>query len=610
MCGIVAIISRDNPVCSSVLLRAVSRLRHRGPDDISFWIAPNGTAGLGHVRLSIIDLAGGGQPISNERGTVWAVTNGEFYAFEQIRRDLLHRGHRLATDSDSEILVHLYEEYGPGCLDHLRGEFAFVLWDDARQRMFAARDRFGIKPLLYYEHRDFLVFASEAKALLEIGVDARWDEDAVFQHLHACMDQTQTLFAGIRQIKPGHYMLASASATRLIRYWELDYPAEGHEPACSEHEYQRRLRHQLEEAVRVRLRADVPVGCLLSGGLDSSAILGIAARHAADPLAAFTVSFDDAAYDETTVARGTAALNGVDLHVVPVSQLEFARHFADVVWQGETFAFNAHAVAKYVLSKAVHDAGYKVVLSGEGADEIFAGYLFSAIEFCSRSESSVRDDDPLANLCDRPGGHSQLLRGLWETRRELASLLAPEFAQKFAASNPYETLLAGVDQLQLAGRHVVTQSLYLWAKSLLPNYVLAAEKLDMAHAVEVRMPFFDHAVFDIARDAAVHWLYQHGREKHVLREAVRPYLTDDVYRSPKHPFTAPPVCSPRNRLFFEFLQDTLRGTATKSVPFFDQRSVVALLDGLPALPAVSRIKHDVVLLIVLSACVLHDRYRM
>src|SRR5262252_1494012 len=234
MCGIVAMFSPEEPVAAATLERALATLEHRGPDGRRHWIAPDGLVGLGHARLSIIDLEGGAQPLENEDGRIRVIVNGELYGFERIREDLEARGHRFRTGSDSEIVIHLYEEYGAQCVQHLRGEFAFVLWDDRNQRLLCARDRFGIKPLFYAVHRGALYLASEVKALLAAGVPARWDGEAFFQAVvMGGLEQDRTLFAGVRQVPPGHYLLASRARRQIVRYWDFDYPLASDEPEAS-----------------------------------------------------------------------------------------------------------------------------------------------------------------------------------------------------------------------------------------------------------------------------------------------------------------------------------------------------------------------------------------
>ena len=311
MCGIVAVYSRREPISPATLERATKSLYHRGPDGQRQWISRDNRVGFGHARLSIIDLATGDQPIASEDNRTRIVANGEFYQYEAIQRELEARGHRLRTRSDSEIALHLYEELGPQCLHQLRGEFAFVIWDEKEQTLFAARDRFGIKPLFYAWRNNTLYIASEAKALFAAGVPARWDEESVYQSFTFGGHQMRTLYEGVHLVPPGHYLIATEGHFQVTRYWDFNYPvASDAAPKRSDADYAAEFRHELEEAVHVRLRADVPVGVYLSGGLDSCAVLGLAARHHPDPIRAFTLTFDDAAYDEGPIAREMASLAG------------------------------------------------------------------------------------------------------------------------------------------------------------------------------------------------------------------------------------------------------------------------------------------------------------
>jgi asparagine synthase (glutamine-hydrolysing) len=377
MCGIAAFFSNSKPISAERLNRMTYILRHRGPDRRGIWLSPNQRAGLGHVRLSIIDLMTGHQPIANEDNRIHVAVNGEFYDFERKRRELEGRGHRFRTNSDSEIAIHLYEDYGAHCVQELRGEFAFVLWDEKNQTLFAARDRFGIKPLYYAVHGDTLYLASEIKALFAAGVPPRWDHEYFYQHATGPAMPDRTLFDGVHQVPPGHYLTATASGMRILRYWEFNYPPANELAADTrcESAYIEEFSAVFDEAVRLRMRADVPVGCYLSGGLDSCAVLGFASKYSKSPIQAFTLTFDRAAYDEGDIAREMAASTGASFHPIPIKQSDIADNFADAIWHSETLFSNGHGVSKYLLSRAVRDAGYKVVYTGEGSDEIFGGYI-------------------------------------------------------------------------------------------------------------------------------------------------------------------------------------------------------------------------------------------
>jgi asparagine synthase (glutamine-hydrolysing) len=640
MCGIVAMFSRRDPVSREALERATHALYHRGPDGQRFWLAPDGRVGLGHARLSIIDLATGHQPIASEDGRVQLIVNGEFYGFEAIQRELEQQGHRLRTRSDSEIALHLYEDLGTHCLHRLRGEFALVLWDEAHRTLFAARDRFGIKPLFYAVHDGTLLLASEVKALFAAGVPARWDAESVHHSVDLSGSPIRTLYHGVFQVPPGHFLLATDCHLQLARYWDFDYPrVDAGQARRTDADYAEEFRAALDDAVRIRLRADVPVGCYLSGGLDSCAVLGLASRHHPEPIRAFTLTFDRAEYDEGAIAQEMAVHSGAMFYPIPIQQDDLADHFADATAQSETMCLNAHGVAKYLLSRAVQAAGYKVVITGEGSDEILGGYahfrrdmlLYNPEGQDAAAIPGLLAELEAANPVSRglllaDGDHApmdgvQRILGTVPSWFEVFSaravkmqpLLAPAYRERFARREPYRDLLNSLDiRGQLAGREPVHQALYLWSKTALPVYILTVlgDRMEMAHSIEGRVPFLDHHLVEVIRSQPVAQKIRGMTEKYVLREATRHVVTDTVYRRQKHPFLSPPATLNPGQRLHTLLHDTLRGPALQALPFFDRAKVLDLLDRLPTMDQGSRVAYDQLLMILLSACVLQERFRL
>ena len=640
MCGIVALFSRRDPVSVAALERATRSLYHRGPDGQRHWISADRRIALGHARLSIIDLATGDQPIASEDQCTHIVVNGEFYGYEVIQQELERCGHRLRTRSDSEIALHLYEDLGTACLHRLRGEFAFALWDEVNRTIFAARDRFGIKPLYYALHDQTLYFASEVKALFAAGVPARWDAESVSNSVEYSGHQMRTLYDGVFQVPPGHYLLATERHIQVNQYWDFNYPcAQCTRSSRSDADYAAELRHTLEEAVRLRLRADVPVGCYLSGGLDSCAALGLASLHRRDPIRAFTLTFDRPDYDEEREAKEMAAKAGADFYPIPIRQDDLADHFADAILQAETLCINAHGVAKYLLSRAVRDAGYKVVITGEGSDEILGGYAHFRRDMLLYNQQG-QDPAEVAALLDGLNRLNPVSRGLLlphgeslpleNVRRVLGfvpswieafsaraftmrNLLAPDFVAQFGHRESYHALLSELDvRGQLEDRDPVHVSLYLWSKTMLPNYILAmlGDRMEMGHSIEGRVPFLDHHVVEVIRSLPVSQKIHGMTEKYVLREAVRDVITDTVYRRQKHPFLSPPATlNPREKLS-QMMNDTLRGSVLASIPFFDQKKVVALLDSLQTMDETAHVAIDPTLMMLMSICVLHQGFRL
>ncbi|WP_119270630.1 asparagine synthase (glutamine-hydrolyzing) [Taklimakanibacter deserti] len=616
MCGIVAIFSRRKPIEPEVLARATDRLRHRGPDGEGFWISPDRRTGLGHRRLSIIDLATGDQPIASEDGHTRIVVNGEFYGYESIQRELEASGHRLRTRSDSEIALHLYEDLGVECLHRLRGEFAFVLWDERSRTVFAARDRFGIKPLFYAWHDDTLFIASEVKALFAAGLPARWDAESFYHALTSAGGQERTLFAGVLQIPPGHYMIATEKRVRISQYWDFNFRQERFPPPQrSDADWAAELRSALDEAVRIRLRADVPVACYLSGGIDSCAVLGLAARHHPRPIRAFNISFDDPRFDEKEIAREMAAKANAEFVSIPARQDDLADHFADAIEQAETLCNNAHGVAKYLLSRVVRDAGFKVVLTGEGADEILAGY--PEFRFDMQRAGTPADPNgvvlPLDTVRKRLGVAPYWMEIRAAAAQSMQGFMAKEFLERFPRSDCYRALISEINvPAQLAGRHPLNQALYLGAKSRMPTYILTmlSDRVEMAHSVEGRLPFLDHHVVEVMSAQPVSQKIRGKTEKYVLREATRDVVSDTVYRRRKHPFATPPATLRRRERLNTLVQDMLRGPALAAIPYLDQKRIVALLDRLPSFDDKRLSSIDRALMRLASACVLQERYRL
>jgi asparagine synthase (glutamine-hydrolysing) len=630
MCGIVAEYHPGGKVDAASLDRALDRLRHRGPDGRGTWLSSDCQIALGHVRLAVIDPGNSPQPIASEDGQIRLVVNGEFYDHDAIRAKLVRKGHRFRTGGDSEIALHLYEEHGLAFLDHLRGEFALVLHDGRRKRLLAARDRFGIKPLCYHHAAGRLLLASEAKALFALGVPPAWDEEAFFQ---VCGMQyvppDRTLFAGVRSLPPGHYLLAEDGRVEITPWWDMDHPFEERKSTQPFLEQAQGLRHHLDEAVRLRLRADVPVCFHLSGGLDSTSVVALARRHLGRPPVCFTVGFAAAAYDELEMARRSAEHLQAELHAFPLSQADLLEHLSDAVYFSEGLAINSHLPAKYLLAQTIRRAGFKVVLSGEGADEILGGYAhlqqdFLALNAKNQGETAaLRQDNTMMAGIHLPEGEGLCLDAVRNTLgyvptflqakatlgRRLHQVLRDDFLERFSGRDPYQTFLGCFDLAgQVIGRHPVDGASYLWSKSSLAMYILRTlgDGTEMAHAVEGRLPFLDHVFFAQARTLPTNVKIRAGTGKFILREALADLLPDAVRKRTKHPFTAPPLDLSGGGA--ALLQDTLRNRGCRATPFFDPKKMTSLLDRLPSLPERERIATDPVVMLALTACLLQERF--
>ncbi|HEU0034685.1 MAG TPA: asparagine synthase (glutamine-hydrolyzing) [Kofleriaceae bacterium] len=603
MCGIVAIATAGDRAPD--VAPALAALAHRGPDGQGAWRSSDGTIALGHTRLAVVDPAGGAQPIANEDGSIIAVVNGELYDHATHAAQLVARGHRLRSRCDAELLVHLYEELGDDVVRALRGELAFVLWDARRQRLLAGRDRFGIKPLVWARTGGGIALASEAKALFALGVPAIWDVEAFAHAAHVQYPwPDRTLFEGVYQLEPGCVLAWQRGREPAIaRYWELAPRA----VIDDADEAAERLAAALDDSVRVRAVADAPICVQLSGGVDSTTIAALAAARGVR--SAFTVAFDGiAGYDERAIAERTGDELGLALSIVELSAAAIAADWPDAVAHGEGLAINGHLVAKWRLSRAMRDAGFKVALTGEGADELLAGYPHlrqdAGVAIAGHAASRgvmLPDGDALSTdgVRARLGYVPTWIAAKASLGARVRSLLAPELA----IADPYGAL---VDRLgRLDGLAPLHASARTWMRCALAHYILRTlgDGMEMAHAIEGRVPFLDPRVAELAWSIAPARLVDPAIDKPVLRRAMAGRVPPHVLARPKHPFLAPPLSAIAPAL----VQDTLRTYARCSSLVAGAR-LVAVLDALPAMSERDRQAWDPALMLILSAAILQARY--
>lgn len=616
MCGIFAVWSASGRV-EQAELKPIEGLRHRGPDALYRWTAPSGRAGLALTRLAVVGIRNGDQPVRDESGTVHAVVNGEFYGYRELRRELAERGVTLRTDADSELAAHYYTLDPSGFVHRLRGEFALVLWDERRGTLLALRDRFGIKPLFYTWAGDRLVLASELRALFAAGTPARWDAESFHDYLNACFGPDRTLFEGVYQVPPGCLLRVDDGGARVEPYWRIDFPLIGAEAQP----YPRTVelvREQIEEAVRLRLIADVPVGFQLSGGLDSSSVAGAAAGNV--PLLTYTVRFPGSELDEGHVAARTAAALGAEHHEVVLEPRTRAQLAVEAVAAGGMLQENDHGTARLALSAAMSAAGLRVALSGEGGDELFGGYghfrTDAALCSAQRLAAARRAQAKLAagpvpatvtgafeRLGFVPGW---LLERCMNTALPAAPLLNDGFRRRFARRDALATMIEA-EHARLAGRAPVHQSTLLFLRSWFCNYILAAERLDMAKSLEVRLPLLDHRLFALVSAIPATQLHR-DLVKSLLRDAMRPRLTDEVAHGRKRPFFAPPAKDAR--AWTAHVRRRIDDGALDGFGFFDSKAVMGLLCRLEQAPGPLSPVQDRMLHLIHSVSVLHQTYRM
>jgi asparagine synthase (glutamine-hydrolysing) len=548
---------------------------HRGPDGFG-WQAMEGV-GFSHARLSIIDLdqERGRQPFVSADKKLMLTKNGELYDYQRLRTDLSARGARFKTKSDSEIIMHLYPRAGlDATLPHLRGEFAFALYDREEDTLHLVRDRFGIKPLYWTAIDDGLVFGSELKVLFtHPAVTRKFDAAGLYHQLMQTMVPGTTAFTGIHQVRPGHVLTVRRGDGRLLiedrRYWDMPFPEQDERgiPA-DESEYIEGVREQLIEAVQLRLEADVPVGCYLSGGIDSCAIVGMAAATTQGPVKAFTIGFDSDDYDETPIATEMAVSVGAEQEILRIEADHLYEYFEETLWHTERTIYNTLGVAKLLMSRRVNEIGHKVVLTGEGSDELFGGYpafrrdmFLHGLDHLSKSErkeweSLLAENNKLFQgamlaeesiedpaLTSKIGFTPSCLQPWLASSKRVAALMHPDQRAALGDYSPGTAIADSLDGEALKNRHPLDRTQYVWIKTMLEGQILTwgGDRVDMANSMEARPPFLDHHLAEYAASLPP-FMRIHGRtEKYVLREAMKGLLPETLYKREKFAFMAPPA---------------------------------------------------------------------
>ncbi|HSR67103.1 MAG TPA: asparagine synthase (glutamine-hydrolyzing) [Acidobacteriota bacterium] len=576
MCGIAGIIHNDRqaPVNRKTLLAMAAIQHHRGPDGFGVETMPG--VGLGHARLAIIDLCeSGNQPLVSRDGCMMLTHNGEFYDFQRLRSDMVSRGEKFHTKSDSEVAMHLYRRYGLAqTLGHLRGEFAFGLYDSEDDHLMLVRDRFGIKPLYWTRTADSLVFGSEIKVLFaHPHVERRLSSRGVFHQMMQTIVPGSTPFEDIHQVRPGHVLSVKRRDGRLqVReypYWDMEFPPlHEHAQGRSEEDCIEAVRAGLLEAVQLRLVADVPVGCYLSGGIDSCSILGLAAACRQDPVKAFTIGFANDDYDESEIAKQMAASVEAEQDILRLDSSHLYDHFVETHWHTERTIYNTLGVAKLLMSRHVHETGYKVVVTGEGSDELFAGYpsfrrdmFLHGLEhmpekerrewrrMLSQSNQLVKGamlaadefhDQALDALC---GFTPACLQPWLDASRRVPDLLSPHLRQELQDYQPGQAIAEELDEELIRGRHPLDIAQYVWIKTQLEGQILTwgGDRVDMANSMEARPAFLDHHLAEEAARIPPSYRIKGRVEKYVLREAMKGLLPKVLYEREKFAFMAPPA---------------------------------------------------------------------
>lgn len=632
MCGIVGVVNlleRPAPA-QRVLLSMLGMLQHRGPD--GFGIYRDDKVGLGSARLSIIDLEGGDQPIGNEDGSLWIVYNGEVFNYVELRPQLEARGHRFVTQSDTEVIVHLYEEYGPDCVRFLNGQFALALWDARERRLFLARDRLGIRPLFYAEHDGRLLFGSEVKALLSYpGMRAEIDGQALEQVFTYWSTLTPgSIFRGIKEVPPGCTLTVDSDGLRLRHYWRPDFATDPGsvrtDADCADE-----LEALLIDAARLRMRADVPVGAYLSGGLDSSLTTAIVRDYTDSRLETFSIAFDNREFDESAYQLRMADYLGTVHHVVRCTDADVGRVFDEVVWHTETPILRTAPAPLFMLSQLVHENGLKVVVTGEGADEVLAGYdIFKEMairRFWARAPESAIRPMLLRRLYPDIGGLSRsgspYLTAFF--RRDLEATASPYYSHTLRWTNtgrirrfiagaaessdaaPWEREVALPDDFGLWP--TLGQAQYLEMTIFLSQYLLSSQgdRVAMAHSVEGRYPFLDYRLVEFGSRLPPGLKLRGLTEKWLLRRVASGHLPEEVWRRPKRPYRAPIHTSFFGEGAPEYVAELLEARALRESGLFAPDTVEQLVRKATSGRSLSEVE-DMALAGILSTQLLYKHF--
>ena len=607
MCGIngIASLSMQTNISEKDVRTMLPPLHHRGPDGSGVYLDPCQRIGLGHTRLSIIDLAGGAQPMCNEDQTVWISFNGEIFNYIELREILLKEGHCFRTHSDTEVIIHAYEQYGDDFVQHLNGQFAIALWDGNRQRLLLVRDRAGILPLFYTRQGDRLLFASEIKALLPQLSEAPRISPAALDQIFTfwAPRSPNTLFEDIFEVQPGHMLALENGCLRESIYWDWRFPEQGDYLKGSDTELAEQLYVLLANATSIRLRADVPIGAYLSGGLDSSALVALIRRHSNAPLKTFSIGFEEQSLDESAFQKQMIEHLGVENSRIFCRNRDIAEDFPDTIFHTETAILRTAPTPMRQLSGLVHASGYKVVLTGEGADEALGGYdlfkeakirqfwgrhpqsewrplllkaLYPYLETSGtqakaylRKYYSIGLENP-----DQPG-FSHLTR--WFTTAQCKVF----FSQELNAALREDAVdgLTGQLPSSFGQWHSFNRAQYLEAKTLMGSYLLCSQgdRMLMANSVEGRFPFLDHRVIEFANRLNPRLKMRVLNEKYLFKQAMKKQLPQQILERHKQPYRAPDIPA-----FFSanppaYVDDLLSEEKLKRYGYFDAQKVGFLL---------------------------------
>lgn len=614
MCGLAAVFSPHVPLKAGGMPRVragLDRLRHRGPDGEGLHACPSGSIVMGHRQLNVFAADNAQQPILSHDGRVAAVVNGEFYNEGALRAQLEGEGHIFRTQSDSELVVHLYAKHGLDLFSHLEGEFAFLLWDRNQRRLIAARDRFGVKPLAWTKVAGEVIFASEAKALFAMGVTPAWSVPSLAAaSVHQYMPPGDTLFDGVHEVIPGTALVWSGADVQGLKYFDFPRP----EPRRVSPD---ELVDTLRKAVHRRLRGCHPPAFALSGGLDSGSVLALAKEHLSSPLDAFGLRFGHVAYDESEFAAMTARELGCNFVSVDASRERQLEVLDDAIVGAECLAINGQLPAKYLLAKAVHEHGYRVIMTGEGADELFLGYDHLRMDQSAQNQAAYTaggtdlmlpslETTALA-LKQHLGFEPAFLLAKLEIGRAFRSLFEEEIG---ALVSERELQVRLIHSTAIEGDNVLPsrQSARIWMQTALSNYILRSlgDGTEMQHSVEGRVPFLDTNVCALSQHFAPEELMSKETGKVALRRALKGIVPEDTRVRPKRPLVAPPLFWTTDHRFDARIRERLLDSTP---PFLSRTTLEYTLDCVDQLPESEQRRAEPAIFMAYCAAVLQDHLK-
>ncbi len=634
MCGITGIFNYksfqqpDKEILSNMLIR----ISHRGPDESGIYLNQN--IGLGHVRLSILDLKTGSQPMSDENGFYWIVFNGEIFNYIELRNELVKKAYKFRTTSDTEVLLYLYKEYGAACLSKLNGQFAFAIWNKKKKELFLARDRVGIRPLFYTNVSGSFIFGSEIKSILEHpDVTPEISSHSLFQIFTFWTTITpNTAFKDIYELPPGHFMLVNSKGIQKNHWWELKFPSSGEENNISFKNAVEELNKIYSDAVKIRLRADVPVGAYLSGGLDSSIITSYIKDIFPDILRTFSIGFAESEFDESSYQKIVVDYLKTKHSGVQCSSEEIANIFPEVIWHTETPLLRTSPAPMYLLSNSVRENNYKVVITGEGADEIFAGYnIFKETiirRFWAKQPGSrirpllLQKLYPyIPQLSERPGAlkfffgykltetdspfYSHLLR--WHNTSRINSFFSDEIKSQL---KNYDPIIELKEKLPVGFNNwnALSKAQWLETKIFMSGYLLSSQgdRMAMANSIEGRYPFLDHRIIEFAATLPADYKLKGLNEKYLLKQLMQGRLPDSILKRSKQAYRAPIQSAFLSKNAPDYVKQLLSPAYIKKAGVFNPDSISVFLSKLEKTGNSSEVENMILTAIISTHLLYHQ----